>query len=131
MKLDDLAQQALQSRIHPEHEAIHERLKNWAAWSQDRIRQGKCGSIENRWKSPQIWNPPEPRTEWNTPDAADLYAMVCKVPENPWRWCLHMRYVYHMDYGDIRKALAIPRKTQVEDVLHKARAMLKNICRRG
>jgi hypothetical protein len=42
-------------------EHARERLREWAAYFKDRHRQGSAGSAERRWRSPQIWYPPEPR----------------------------------------------------------------------
>lgn len=51
---------------------LNEILLNWARWVRDRgYRKQHCYSIEGRYRSPQHWNPPEPR-----PPDTDLWEAV-------------------------------------------------------
>jgi hypothetical protein len=47
------------------------RFSNWVKWCNRKgLHQGRTGSAEGNWRSPQIWHPPEPRPEvLNEPDA--------------------------------------------------------------
>lgn len=47
---------------------FHQRFDNWRRWClQKGLHQGRTGSIEGFYRSPQCWDPPEPR-----PPAIDL-----------------------------------------------------------
>lgn len=40
------------------------RFSNWVRWcNQKGLYQGRCGSIEGAYRSPQHWDPPEPRPQ--------------------------------------------------------------------
>jgi hypothetical protein len=48
--------------------SFEKRFDNWRRWClQKGLHQGRVGSAEGNWRSPQIWHPPEPR-----PAAIDL-----------------------------------------------------------
>lgn len=42
-------------------ETTRERLREWAIVFRDRHRKGSAGSAERAWRSPQVWEAPEPR----------------------------------------------------------------------
>lgn len=56
--------------VRPEIE-FTARFENWRRWcNQKGLYQGRTGSIEGAYRSPQHWDPPEPRpAEINVPDA--------------------------------------------------------------
>lgn len=68
--------------IPPEHKAIDSDLENWAAWCRRRATQGVCGSVESRWHSPQIWNPPEAKVTVFGLDAGRIEDALRAAPED-------------------------------------------------
>lgn len=57
-------------------------FRNWARWVRDRsFRKQHCFSIEGRYRSPQHWNPPEPKpaeVDWQL--ALKVEKIVVRLP---------------------------------------------------
>lgn len=50
-------------------EELEKRLINWGRCQRDRARWSHCASIEHRWRSPQCWDPMEPKPDNDLLDA--------------------------------------------------------------
>lgn len=50
-------------------EELEKRLINWGRCQRDRARWSHCASIEHRWRSPQCWDPSEPKPDTDLLDA--------------------------------------------------------------
>jgi len=48
---------------------LEKRLINWGRCQRDRARWSHCASIEHRWRSPQCWDPSEPKPDNDLLDA--------------------------------------------------------------
>lgn len=101
-----------------------DRIENWARWSRDRWRRGHCVSIEHRYKSSDLYEPPDPRVEYDALAGAELHTHVCDLP-NRQRWILHLWFVHRAPPGFIRRRLAI-RRDGLAHELHRAVRMLRN-----
>ena len=102
----------------------NERLENWARWSRDRWRRGHCRSIEFRYKSPDVFEPPEARVVFDSLAAEAMHSHVCDLPERQ-RWVLHLWFVHRAPPGFIRRRLAI-RRDGLPYELHRAMRMVRN-----
>jgi hypothetical protein len=60
---------------------IKDRLFNWANWARvAKFSPSSCKSLESRYKSPQAWNPPEPRTIIDILDAIKVEKAIVSLP---------------------------------------------------
>jgi hypothetical protein len=59
---------------------IHARLTNWGHWARTRTHYGHCYSIEHQYRSPQHWNPPEPRIVVDVPEAMEVERVMRHIP---------------------------------------------------
>lgn len=86
-------------RVEPHHEAIHERLENWARW---------CAVRQPSWISPiwklgksngRQWHTPEYRPNCDILDAMEIEKAVYRLPEKH-RAAIRWFYVYR--YGELK-----------------------------
>lgn len=62
------------------------RFKNWLSWCRMKgLHQGHAGSVEGKYRSPQHWDPVNPKPEWlltmNEPDAVLLNRAYSQLGE--------------------------------------------------
>lgn len=74
---------------------IHGELTNWANWARTRPHYGHCYSIEHLYRSPQHWNPPEPRIVVDVPRALDVERAMRHIPKRH-RLALGCHFVWRM-----------------------------------
>jgi hypothetical protein len=114
-------------------ETFEGRFKNWIQWCiRKGLHQGRTGSAEGNWRSPQIWHPPEPRPPvLDDLDAVAVnrafsqlaqnsptYANVIKVLVfKPWMRPQAQAQVLGVHY------------MRLDQELHKAKKMLSNLLR--
>lgn len=96
------------------------RFSNWLAWCRMRgLHQGHAGSVEGRYRSPQHWDPVNPKPDWllmmNENDAVllnraysqlgDYWRRVIKILwfRASWRpqWQAQKLCVHHTELGDL------------------------------
>jgi hypothetical protein len=80
-----------------EHEEswIYARLTNWGHWARTRPLYGHCYSIEHRFRSPQHWNPPEPRIVVDVPQALEVERAMRHIPRRN-HTALTCHFVYRL-----------------------------------
>jgi hypothetical protein len=131
-----IAEPLLAIQIIPTKEAeFPARFENWRRWADQRgLYQGHAGSIEGRYRSPQHWDPPDPRPpSINLPDAILVnraYMHLAQIAPKParviqilvfkgknWRpqWQAQKLGIHH---------------TGLEEALTRAKQMLENQLRR-
>lgn len=125
MKRDNSAEYHLLLTSVPDPlKPVDARLINWAEWSKDRPRRGRCLSLEGGYRSPQHWEPEQPRIVYDTLDALDVFKAVMGTPERT-RWILALWYIHKAPEGYIRRKLGIHR-TRMVDALNDSRRMVDN-----
>lgn len=112
-------------RIKPEHEAIHERLENWAHVVRDSNRKNGWSPMFRWCKSNSFqWHPPEYRPTINLQEAYETEKQVAALPDKQ-RDALRWWYVYR--YGELKARKQIGVTSQALcDLVHSARQMLVN-----
>lgn len=84
-----------------------DRIVNWSHWARDRkITPVSCRSLENRFRSPQLWEYPELKAEINILDAFEV-EKILTAPTFPKSTMAIIVYIYvypHLKFeGAIRK----------------------------
>lgn len=74
-------------------EEARNRLREWAYYFRDRPINGKAGSAEGNWRSPQIWDPPNPRPVVSLLRAIETQGLLQELP-TPNHRALAWRYAY-------------------------------------
>ena len=113
------------NHIPAHHEAIHERLENWARWV--RVRP-------HGWATHPMWRKALTSKQWevspavpvtvNTLDAADMEKAVSALPVKH-REAVRWSYVYGRDPLAMARTLAVS-KQGLADLVDSGRTMLKN-----
>jgi len=111
--------------VKPEHDAIHQRLENWARWV--RVRP-------HGWATHPMWRKALTSKQWevspavpvtvNTLDAADMEKAVSALPVKH-REAVRWSYVYGRDPLAMARTLAVS-KQGLADLVDSGRTMLKN-----
>ena len=107
------------------------RFQNWVRWcNQKGLYRGRVGSAEGDWRSPQIWDPPEPRPEpINDPDAVEMnraytqLAMTAPTYARAIQVLVFRPYLRPQRQGQI---LGVNYQ-KLDQLLHKSKQMMKNI----
>ena len=113
------------SHVKPEHEAVHERLSNWARWVRVRPQGWQTApmfrlyqSKARQWEAPVIQNPVD------TLDAVVVEKAVSALPEKH-RAAVRWSYVHSGNPVAMARALAVS-KQGLADLVDSGRTMLKN-----
>lgn len=101
-------------------------FRNWARWVRDRgYRKQHCYSIEGRYRSPQHWNPPEPRPpEVDIFQALKVEKIVIRLP-NKYKVLLVGHFVKLSNPMSICRKIAI-RFNDYDATLQMAKIMVRN-----
>lgn len=106
------------------HEAIHDRLTNWALWS----RGGRGGSSTLpmfRFYRPDGYHELTASIPVDSLDATRLQKLMVVLPEKH-RWAIQWGYVFSfIPVWKVQRELGVTR-TGLYDLIHDARSMLKN-----
>jgi hypothetical protein len=73
-------------------ETVRERLREWARYFRDRAKQGQSGSAEGLWRSPQVWESPNPRPVLDVQRAIRTQLLLQQLPHQYHR-ALSWRFV--------------------------------------
>lgn len=113
------------NHVKPEHEAVHERLSNWARWVRVRPQGWQTHpmfrmfqSKARQWEAPMIQNPV------NALDALAIERAVSALPRKhreAVRWC----YVFQGNPAGAARTLAVS-KQGLADLVSDGRTMVKN-----
>ena len=113
------------SHVKPEHEAVHERLSNWARWVRVRPQGWQTApmfrlyqSKARQWEAPVIQNPVD------TLDAVVVEKAVSALPEKH-RAAVRWSYVHSGNPVAMARALAVS-KQGLADLVDAGRSMLQN-----
>ena len=113
------------NHVKPEHEAVHERLSNWARWVRVRPQGWQTApmfrmyqSRARQWEAPVIQNPVD------TLDAVLMEKAVSALPEKH-RAAIRWSYVHCGNPVAMARALAVS-KQGLADLVDAGRTMLKN-----
>lgn len=112
--------------VKPEHDAIHQRLENWARWVRVRPHGWQTAPMFRLYQSKaRQWevSPAVPVTV-NTLDAADMEKAVSALPVKH-REAVRWSYVYGRDPLAMARTLAVS-KQGLADLVDSGRTMLKN-----
>lgn len=72
---------------------LEKRLINWGRCQRDRARWSHCASIEHRWRSPQCWDPQEPKPDNDLLDAILVEKAWVKLMNPRLKQLLRLLYV--------------------------------------
>lgn len=106
------------------------RWLNWIRWcNQKGLYQGRTGSLEGAYRSPQIWHPPEPRPPTiDVPDAIlvnKAYTRLAKL--SPTNAQVIKTLVFMPWLKPTRQAQILgTHYMRLDELLHRAKTMLKN-----
>ena len=113
------------NHVKPEHEAVHERLSNWARWVRVRPHGWQTApmfrmyqSRARQWEAPVIQNPVD------TLDAVVVEKAVSTLPEKH-RAAVRWSYVHSGNPVAMARALAVS-KQGLADLVEAGRTMLQN-----
>lgn len=88
---------------------VHERLIEWGRYQRSRGAGGQhCGSVEHRWRSPQIWHPPGPRPLDIDHQAAEQVEAAVVTLTTIRRAVLVDHYVYRADPRSTARRAGFP-----------------------
>ena len=111
--------------VKPEHEAVHERLSNWARWVRVRPQLWQTHpmwrlyqSKSRQWEAPVIQNPVD------TLDAVLMEKAVSALPEKH-RAAIRWSYVHAGNPVGMARSLAVS-KQGLADLVDAGRTMLQN-----
>src|SRR5258706_6330331 len=111
--------------VQPEHREIHNLLINWGRWAISHASRGHCASIEHRYRSPQCWNDPQPKTEHDE-QLAFLIEQSMRIVPKLSRKLLKLKYVVRCDKEFIARRL---RLKDYDQALYTARQIALNLAR--
>jgi hypothetical protein len=111
--------------IAPQHEAVDERLRAWAAWVRVRPHGWQVAPMFRQYRSNAWqWERPELKASVNIPEAVEMEKAVSLLPEKN-REAIRWVYVWRDSPVATAKRLAVT-KQGLLDLIHAGRAMLKN-----
>lgn len=100
------------NQIEPQHNDVHIRLNNWAAWL--RVKSGGGYTQSPIWKKFRSaawqWHPPEYRESCDILDAQRVEKMVSALPTGP-RDTLRWWYVYGGGPGKVAAQMGVSKQT--------------------
>lgn len=111
--------------IAPQHEAIDERLRAWAAWVRVRPHGWQVAPMFRQYRSKSWqWEMPEIKAAVNIPEAVEMEKAVSLLPEKHRE---AIRWVYVFGGGPVAMARKLAVTGQgLMDLIHSGRTMLKN-----
>ena len=111
--------------VKPEHEAIHQRLENWARWLRPRLSGWHTHPMWRNSRTSRQWevSPAVPVTV-NTLDAADMEKAVSALPVKH-RDAIRWSYVHCGNPLAMARTLAVS-KQGLADLVDAGRTMLQN-----
>jgi hypothetical protein len=111
--------------VAPQHEAVDERLRAWAAWVRVRPHGWQVAPMFRQYRSNAWqWERPELKASINIPEAVEMEKAVSLLPEKH-REAIRWVYVWRDSPVATAKRLAVT-KQGLLDLIHAGRAMLKN-----
>ena len=111
--------------VQPQHEAIHERLTNWARWVKVRPQGWPTHPMWRKALTSRQWDvSPHICTPVDTLDAALMEKAVYALPEKN-REAVRWWYVYRRDPVSMARNLGVS-KQGLADLVESGRTMLKN-----
>lgn len=111
------------TKVHPEHEAIHDRLLNWARWC--RGSRGQNVHPMFRQYRNDYWEPSPAPSCSNVLDAVEVQKIMKDLPE---RHRIALQWFYVVKCGPRRICMALGESTSgLETLVHNGRAMAKNL----
>lgn len=113
--------------------AFEARFENWVRWcNQKGLHQGRVGSLEGGYRSPQIWHPPEPRPpSIDLPDAVLVNRAYTKLAIQAEHYARAIQTLVFMPYlRPTRQAQILgTHYLRLNELLDKSKLMLKNLLR--
>ena len=113
------------NHVKPEHEAVHERLSNWARWVRVRPQGWQTAPMFRLYQSKaRQWEAPVIQDPVNALDALAIERAVSALPHKhraAVRWC----YVFQSNPAGAARALAVS-KQGLADLVSAGRTMVKN-----
>lgn len=110
------------TKVKPEHEAIHDRLINWARWCKG-SNSGNVHPMFRQYRN-DYWEPAPAQTSSNVIDAVEVQKIMKDIPE-PQRIALQWFYV--VKCGPRKFCMALGESMAgLETLVHNGRAMAKN-----
>ena len=113
------------NHVKPEHEAVHERLSNWARWARVRPQGWQTAPMFRLYQSKaRQWEAPVIQDPVNALDALAIERAVSALPYKhraAVRWC----YVFQSNPAGAARALAVS-KQGLADLVSAGRTMVKN-----
>ena len=113
------------SHVKPEHEAVHERLSNWARWVKVRPHGWQTAPMFRMYQSKaRQWHAPVIQTPVDTIDAALIEKAVYALPDKH-RDAIRWWYVHAGNPVAMARTLAVS-KQGLADLVDAGRTMLQN-----
>lgn len=111
--------------IKPEHEAIHQRLENWARW----CKGSNSGNVHPMFRQYRngYWEPAPTPTSSNVIDAVEVQKIMKDIPE-PQRIAIQWFYVKPGSPKKVCFALGVNKRDLLE-LIHQGRTMMKNVAK--
>lgn len=111
--------------VKPEHEAMHERLTNWARWVKVRPHGWPTHPMWRKALTSKQWDiAPHVSTPVNTLDAANIEKAVSSLPTKH-RDAVRWHYVHSGNPAAMARSLAVSKKG-LADLVDAGRTMLQN-----
>lgn len=111
--------------VKPEHEAIHQRLENWARWLRPRLSGWHTHPMWRNSRTSRQWEvSPDISAPVNALDALAIERTVAQMPVKH-RDALRWWYVYRRDPVAMARNLGVT-KQGLADLVGDGRAMLQN-----
>lgn len=80
-------------------------MDNWLRWAKDHAKSpAKCRSLESRWKSPQVWQGMQPRSEVDLFEAIAVEKIICQLPAKH-KSAIRCWHILHMPPHIMRRKL--------------------------
>lgn len=114
------------NRVEPNHQQVHDRLRNWARWVSVRPVV-KVHTMFRFYRPAQHWEPKEYRETCDTLDAANVEKLVASLPPDH-AFALRWYYVWRMTIGDARRAIGVS-SAGLHRYLRDGRQMVINLTR--
>ena len=113
------------SHVKPEHEAVHERLSNWARWVRVRPQGWQTAPMFRLYQSKaRQWEAPVIQTPVDTLDAVLVEKAVAALPEKH-RAAVRWSYVHCGNPVGMARTLGVS-KQGLADLVDAGRTMLQN-----
>jgi DNA-directed RNA polymerase specialized sigma24 family protein len=111
--------------VAPQHEAVDERLRAWAAWVRVRPHGWQVAPMFRQYRSKAWqWERPEPKAAVNIPEAVEMEKAVSLLPEKH-REAIRFAYVWCGSPVKVSRDLGVS-KQGLMDLINQGRTMLVN-----